>query len=184
MKNILNQILNEKRTYRIFGEIVPGRKIVYLLRKQSTATSSAASLLAYTTENARSMTADATTTTTKDGTMRTAGTPQVEITGTSILQKNDTMIDTLTGAVRNGDLMECWEANLDAPVANETNKFKGTYYQGYLTSLSLTSNAEGNAEISFTFAANGGGVDGSVTVTDAQQEQASYVFTDTTIQQA
>lgn len=168
----------------LFGEVVAGRKIVYLVRVQSAATSSAASILAYTTQNGRTISADAQTTVTKDGTMRTAGTPQVEITFTALLQKGDSMIDTLTAAMKNGSLMECWEANLESPVANETNKFKGIYWQGYLTSLGLTSNAEGNTEVSMTFAANGAGETGDVTVTAAQQEQASYVFTDTTVQQA
>ena len=35
-------------------------------------------------------------------------------------------------------------------------------------------------EVSLTFCINGDGVEGDVTVPVAQQEQASYVFTDTT----
>lgn len=169
---------------RLFGEVVAGRKVVYLLRVQSAATTTAASILAYTTQNGRTISADAQTTVTKDGTMRTAGTPQVEVTFTALLQKGDPMVDTLTAAMKNGSLMECWEANLESPVSNTTDKFKGIYWQGYLTSLGLTSNAEGNTEVSMTFAANGAGEVGNVTVTAQQQEQASYVYTDTTIQQA
>lgn len=184
MKNIKSIKNFPTMNLQLFGEVVAGRKIVYLVRVQSTATTSAASILAYTTQNGRTISADAQTTVTKDGTMRTAGTPQVEVTFTALLAKNDPMIDTLTAAMKNGSLMECWEANLESPVTGQTDKFKGIYWQGYLTSLGLTSNAEGNTEVSMTFAANGAGETGNVTVTAQQQEQASYVYTDTTIQQA
>ena len=59
-------------------------------------------------------------------------------------------------------------------------KFKGTYYEGYLTSFEETSNAEDFVEYSLTFGINGKGADGDVTVTTDQQEAAAYVFTDTT----
>lgn len=172
----------KKFLLNVFGEVVPGRKLVYLLRVLKSASQEAASLLAYSTENGRSMTAEATTTTTKDGVMRAAGQPTVEITGTALLQKGDPMLGKLQAAMEAGDLVEVWEANLDEPVNGQTNKFSGRYHQGYFTNLSTTSNAEGNVEIQWTVAVNGAGVTGSVTVTAEQQEEASYVFADTTRQ--
>ena len=59
------------------------------------------------------------------------------------------------------------------------NKFKGTYFQGYLTELEITSNAEDFVEVSLTFGINGSGKTGNVTVTAQQQAVADYVFTDT-----
>ena len=53
------------------------------------------------------------------------------------------------------------------------------YFQGYLTELEKTSNAEDMVEISLTFGCNGNGKTGYVTVTEEQQEAADYVFTDT-----
>ena len=175
-------MMKHKFHLSVFGEVVPGRKLVYLLRVLASATQEAASLLAYTTENGRSMTAEATTTTTKDGVMRAAGQPQVEITGTALLQKGDPMLGKLQAAMENGQLVEVWEANLDEPVTGQTNKFAGRYHQGYFTTLSTTSNAEGNVEIQWTVAVNGAGVTGDVTVTAEQQDEASYVFEDTTQQ--
>ena len=58
--------------------------------------------------------------------------------------------------------------------------FKGKYFQGYVTELEKTSNAEDMVEVSLTFGVNGTGEKGDVTVTAAQQEVAAYVFTDTT----
>lgn len=59
-------------------------------------------------------------------------------------------------------------------------KFKGKYYQGYLTSFEKTSNAEDFVECSLDFGIDGIGADGNVTVTAEQQEAAAYAFADTT----
>jgi hypothetical protein len=80
----------------------------------------------------------------------------------------------------NNKLIEIWEANLDEPIGTGSpTKFKGSYYQGYLTEFEKTSNAEDFVECSLTFGINGAGVKGEVTVTAAQQEIANYVFADT-----
>ena len=79
----------------------------------------------------------------------------------------------------NNELIEIWEANLAEPVGENSNKFKGKYFQGYLSEVSRTSSSEEAVEISLTFAVNGTGAAGDVTVSAAQQELAAYVFTDT-----
>ena len=63
--------------------------------------------------------------------------------------------------------------------ASSTDKFKAKYFQGYLTEIDKTSNAEDNVELSLTFGLEGKGVDGYATVTAEQQEVAAYVFADT-----
>ena len=83
-------------------------------------------------------------------------------------------------AMINDELVEIWEANLDDPASSGSNKFKGKYFQGYVTEVEKTSNAEDMVEVSLTFGVNGTGQKGDVTVTTAQQEIAAYVFTDTT----
>lgn len=164
------------------AEAVSGKKIVYLYRILSDATSKAAAALAFTTENSRTKSKDADSTETKDGPIRTPGAAEVEITATSILAKGDTLIDELEAAMDNDSLIEIWEANLDEPASGtgNTNKFKGRYYQGYLTEFEKTSSAEDFVECSLTFGINGAGVSGDVTVTADQQEVAAYVFADTT----
>ena len=79
----------------------------------------------------------------------------------------------------NDELIEIWEANLDEPSGSGTNKFKGMYFQGYITEVTRSSNAEDHVEVSLTFAVNGNGKRGDVTVTAEQQEVAEYVFADT-----
>lgn len=165
---------------QMFAEAVRGKKIVYLYRILSKATTAAACALAFTTENSRTKSKDADSTETKDGAIRTPGASEVEITATSILTKGDTLIEELEDAMDDDEIIEIWEANLEDPVEDEDNKFHGRYYQGYLTEFEQSSNAEDFVECSLTFGINGNGVKGDVTVPTEQQEIAAYVFKDTT----
>ena len=105
---------------------------------------------------------------------------EAEITATSILSKGDTVIDELEKALDNDKIIEIWEVNLlEEGTDTNAGKFKAKYFQGYLTELEITSNAEEFTEVSLTFGINGDGADGYATVSDEQQEIANYVFADT-----
>lgn len=173
-----------QRALQLFAEgakeAVQGKKIVYLYRVEKNAATKDGTQIAFTTENERTKSKDADSTATKDGSIRTPGTAEVEITATSILAKGDEIIDELEEAMDSDDLIEIWEANLDEPADVGDNKFKGTYFQGYLTEIGKTSSAEDFVEISLTFGVNGNGAKGDVTVSAEQQELAAYVFKDTT----
>lgn len=158
---------------------VQGSKIVYLYRLLEEQATADAFRLAYVTEDSISYSKDADSTVTKDGTIRTPSAVEIEKPMTCILSKGDTDIDKLKNAMLNDKVIELWEANLDEPVPNMTNKFKGTYFQGYITSYEKTSNAEDMVEVQMTIGVNGKGADGNVTVTESQQDDASYTFTDT-----
>ena len=168
-----------KMNLQMFAEAVQGKKIVYLYRVLSEAKTESGAALAFTTENGRTKSKDADSTATKDGSIRTPGVAEVEITATSILSKGDKLISKLEDALDNDSLLEIWEANLDEPASTGNNKFKGRYFQGYLPELELTSNVEDYVEVSLTFGINGDGKSGDVTIPTAQQEVASYVFADT-----
>lgn len=163
---------------QLFAEAVQGKKIVYLYRIKSEAASENGTGLAFTTENGRTKSKEGDSTVTKDGSIRTPGAVEQEITATSILAKGDTFVDKLEDAMDNDELIEIWEANLEE-AADGDNKFKGMYFQGYLTEVERTSSAEDFVEISLTFGINGSGKRGEVTVSAKQQEMAEYVFTDT-----
>lgn len=174
----------KKLDLQLFAEAVQGKRLVYLYRVLSKATTTAGATLAFTTENERTKSKDADTTETKDGSIRTPGAAEMEITATSILSVGDTLIDELEKAMDKDELIEIWEANLSEPADAGDNKFKGMYFQGYITELSKSSPSDGFVEISLTFGINGSGAAGDVTVTTEQQEVANYVFKDTTQQSA
>lgn len=169
----------KKINLQMFAEAVSGKKIVYLYRILSEAATTAGATLAFTTENGRTVSKDADSTETKDGPIRTPGATEVEISATSLLTKGDELIEKLEDALNNNEVIEIWEANLEEPAEGGANKFKGRYFQGYLTEFEKTSNAEDFVECALTFGINGTGVKGDVTVSAEQQEIAAYVFSDT-----
>lgn len=161
------------------NEAVQGKQLIYLYRIQEDAATASAVQIAFTTENERTKSKDADSTATKDGSIRTPGTSESEVSATSILAQGDTTIDELEAAMDADKLLEIWEVNLANPHESEENKFYATYYQGYLTEVSLSSSAEDYVEVSLTFGLNGDGAKGYATVTQEQQDMAAYVFTDT-----
>ena len=169
----------KKIDLQMFAEAVSGDRLVYLYRIMSKAATADGVALAFTTENERTKSKDSDTVVTKDGSIRIPGAAEVEITATSILAKGDKLVDELEDAMDNDEVIEIWEANLDEPAADGENKFKGMYFQGYLTEVTRSSNAEDHVEVSLTFAINGSGVRGDVTVSAEQQAIAAYVFADT-----
>lgn len=170
----------KKLDLQLFAEAVAGKNIVYLYRILSKASTIDGTTLAFTTENSRTKSKDSDATITKDGSIRTPGASETEITATSVLSKGDKLIDELEDAMDKDELIEIWEANLADKAESGENKFKGMYFQGYLTELEKSSNAEDMVEVSLTFGINGSGQRGDVTVSLEQQEIASYVFKDTT----
>lgn len=165
---------------QLFAEAVSGKKIIYLYRIKEKSKTDDAVGLAFTTENERTKSKDADTTVTKDGTVRTPGAAEVEITASSLLKKGDKFIDELEEALDNDEMLEIWEVNLaEEGIDTNKGKYKSKYFQGYLTELDQTSNAEDNVELSLTFGINGNGVSGYATVSEEQKEIATYVFADT-----
>lgn len=169
----------KKINLQLFADAVAGKKIVYLYRVLEDASTENAQVMAFVTENELSISKDADTTITKDGTVRTPSAAEIEITATSLFAKGDTLYDKMRAAMIADKKMEIWEANLAEPVESGSNKFKGTYYQGYLTEFTKTSSSEDHVEVSTTFGIEGTGADGDVTVTAEQQEIAAYAFADT-----
>ena len=160
---------------------IQGKRIIYLYRILKDAATVDATALAFTTENERTKSRDADTTETKDGPIRTPGALETEITTTAIFSsESDEMLTKLEKAVDDSEKVEIWEVNLDKPgTSDNVGKFAAKYFQGYVTEFGSTSSAEDHAEASLTFGIEGTGADGYATVSDEQQEIASYVFADT-----
>ena len=158
---------------------VTGKNLIYLYRLESEKATADGTRISLTTEDELAISADADATATKDGAVRGASVAELEKTCTSLMDADDPMLPKLKSAILNGSLVELWEVNLDKPVANQTNKYAGTYYQAYLSEFTASSPADGNVEVSMTFGINGKGADGNVTVTASQQDDEQYTFVDT-----
>jgi TP901-1 family phage major tail protein len=158
---------------------VTGKNLIYLYRLESEKATEDGTRIAFTTEDELSISADADATATKDGSVRGASVAELEKTCTSLMSADDPMLPKLKSAILNGSLVELWEVNLDKPIANQTNKYAGTYYQAYLSEFTISSPADGNVQVSMTFGINGKGADGNVTVTASQQDDEQYTFVDT-----
>lgn len=156
---------------------VTGKNLIYMYRLNSESASANGVRIAFATENELSISSDADATATKDGSVRGASVPELELSSTSLMDADDAMLPKLKNASLNGDLVDVWEVNLDKPKTG--NKFEGTYYQAYITEYTASSPADGNVEVSMTFGINGKGADGDVTVPTSQQDDGQYTFVDT-----
>ena len=163
---------------QMFAEAVKGSRYIYLYRVYSDRANSVGQRIAFTKDNTRKVSIGADSTKTKDGSIRTPKEPEIEIEATSILAKDDEFVPSLEECAKANGLVEIWEVNLEEP-ASASNKFAGTYYQGYITEFDVKSDSDDFVEISMTFGVNGKGVEGDVTVTADQQEATAYTFTDT-----
>lgn len=163
--------------------VIKGKRIIYLYRILKDAATKTATAIAFSTENSRTKSRDSDTVSTKDGTIRVPGDVEVEISTTALFaSENDEMIGKLESAIDSGEKVEIWEVNLDKKgTESNESKYAAKYYQGYVTSFELSSNSEDHVEASLDFGIEGTGADGFATVTDEQQELASYAFKDTTV---
>ena len=62
--------------------------------------------------------------------------------------------------------MEMWQVDINSGVNGKT--LDADYFQGYFTAFELSSAADGNVELSYTFAINGNGAEGTDSLTAEQ----------------
>lgn len=162
-------------------EGVKGKNLIFVFRLLSQASSEAAKRPALMTESSESISVSADATQTKDGTLRSAADPEIELEFTSVLSVDDPIIDDLKAAVLSGEVIEAWNINLDKKGTGENaDKYEATYYRGYGTSFEVSAPADGNVEVTVGYGANGKGAKGYATVPQSQLDEALYVFSDTT----
>ena len=155
---------------------VAGSDIVYLLRVKEEEATENGVILAYTTQNSRSLSSGVGTAQTKDGPVATPGTVEETLSVTSYFAKGDPMVGKLEEALKGNKIMEVWEADLSQPKTG--NKYAGRYWEGRISSWGLSSPADGLVEVSTEYVLEGGGKTGDVTVSDEQKAEA-YAFRDT-----
>lgn len=68
-------------------DAIKGNKVIYLFRKKSEAASKAAYVIAFTSDNSLSISKDADTVVTKDGTLRVPSEADITVSATALLKK-------------------------------------------------------------------------------------------------
>ncbi|EGO6670419.1 phage major tail protein, TP901-1 family [Enterococcus faecalis] len=162
-----------------------GIDIILLFRVLKKSKEEAAWKLAFQNEHENTKTKDSDSVATKDGPIRIPGSLEIDFSATSILSVGDPYVDQLEEALDNDDIIEIWEINkAEKGTGDNADKYKATYYQGYVTSFGKSPNAEDTVEVSLEFGINGKGAKGFATLTADQEEVVQYVFKDTTIETA
>lgn len=162
------------------AEAVKGIDIILLFRLLEDATEESAKKLAFQTEHENTKSKDGDSVATKDGPIRTPGALEFDFSCTSILAKGDEYVDKLEEALDDDKIIEIWEINrAEKGTGENADKYKATYYQGYVTSFGKNPNSEDSVELSLEFGINGKGAKGYATLTAEQEEVVQYVFKDT-----
>ncbi|WP_294731084.1 phage major tail protein, TP901-1 family [uncultured Faecalibaculum sp.] len=172
--------MTKKINLQVFaGDPIQGAKNIYVLRRLADRTQEAATVLAFQEEGTTTMSKDADTVATKDGTIRVPGAAEIELSLTSILTTGDPMIAKLKTALLNGEVMEIWEVNTaEKGTGENADKYPADYYRGYLTNYEKSSNSEDFAELSLDIGVFGNPQSGYVTLSREQEEAALYAFAD------
>lgn len=164
-------------------EALQGKNLIILFRILKDAKTKTATKLAFQTEHELTESKDSDSIPTKDGNIAVPGALETELDVTSIMALGDTLPDDLREALRKGLLVEIWEVNLaEKGTLVDADKYKATYFQGYVTEWSRNPNAEDALELSISFVINGEGQDGFATLTAGQEAVVQYVFKDTVIE--
>ncbi|MTD42464.1 phage major tail protein, TP901-1 family [Erwinia sp. CPCC 100877] len=162
-------------------EVLKGVDIILLYRLLSKAAEEDAWKMAFQTEHDNGLSRDSDSTATKDGNVQTLNPVEYDFSATSLMPKGDPHVDEMKRALIDGEVIEIWEINkAEKGTGGDAEKYKATYYQGYVSEFTPTATAEDNVELTLSFAINGIGQDGFATLSSEQAEVVQYVFEDTT----
>lgn len=152
--------------------------LLFFRRYEDRETESAAKLF-FQTEHSIEKTKETETTQTKDGQTTTVSDGENTISITSLAYAEDDGVVALWEELEDwfdaNDKVEVWEVSKGL---REGEQFRARYFQGHITDFSISAPADGDMELEMTYAIDGNGTKGAVTLTDEQQQVASYVFTD------
>lgn len=169
-----------KREILKMTEAKKGIDVILLYRILKNEKDGAAWKMAFQTEHSNAKSLDNEAVPTKDGPLQNMAPIVYEFSATSIIAKGDTYIDELDDAFDAAEIIEIWEIDkAEKGTEKNSDKFKATYFQGYVSSFSKTSNSEDGLALEMEFAINGVGQKGYATLTEEQANVVSYVFKDT-----
>ena len=164
-------------------EAKKGIDVILLYRLLKNARTDKAFKMAFQTEHSNEISRDSDAQKTKDGIIQNLGNIEYDFSATSILAKGDPNADELKKAMIDGEIVEIWEIDkAENGTGANVNKYKATYYQGYVTKYGRSANSDDSIELEIEFAINGVGQEGYATLTAEQASVVQYTFKDTPIQ--
>lgn len=162
------------------AQAIDGKDYLLFFRAWKNRATDAGAKLAFQTEHSIDMSKETETTSTKDGNINTIADGDNTISITSIAYREDTGTATVWEKLKEhykaNELVEVWEVDRNSLTTD--GKYKADYYQGFLSSFTKSAPSDAQSELEMEYAINGNGVSGEVTLSDAQQAVAQYVFHD------
>lgn len=119
---------------------------------------------------------------TKDGSISSPGTAEIEVPFSSIMAREDECYEMLLDCFMNNKTVEVWTIDRGAKPTNEggVTKYPSRYMQGKITEFSDSANAEDMMELEGAITVNGIPQKGKATLSVEQAEVVQYTFKDTT----
>ena len=155
------------------AQLISGRNLILFFREYAERANEDGAKLRFQTEHSISFEKESEATLTKDGVINTIADGENTVDTTSLAYVDDEGTietwKTLRNMFRRNALVELWEVDITNATADNL-EVDPTYYQGYLTSFEISAPADGQVELSYSFAINGNGVEGTDTLTAEQLE--------------
>ena len=153
------------------AELIMGKNLILFFREYAKRTTEDGAKLRFQTEHSMSFSKETEATSTKDGIINTIsdGENTVDITSLAYIDDEDT-IETwkeLRDMFKRNALVEIWEVDITNATASAL-AVEPLYIQGYFTSFEISAPADGQVELSYSFAINGNGVTSADTLTAEQ----------------
>ena len=148
-----------------------GMDLVLFFRKYADKAISDGSKLKFQTEHSISKSKENEATSTKDGLVNgvRAGEGTADITSIAYVEDDATqeVWKELEQWFDDEEFVEVWEVDTTSATGG-TSEYEATYYQGYFTDFEKSAPADGDVELSITFAINGNGVKGTDILSEGQ----------------
>ncbi|MEX2805038.1 phage major tail protein, TP901-1 family [Streptococcus sp. H31] len=158
------------------AEVISGKNLILFFRKYDNRATEDASKLRFQTEHSISLENETEGTITKDGNINTISDGENTISITSLAYIDDTeTIETwreLRKYFKQKALVEVWQIDTASATGDQ---YDAEYYQGYFSSFELSAPADDKVELSFEFAINGNGAEGTDVLTDEQKQAVAAV---------
>lgn len=157
-------------------ELIQGKSFLLFFRKLADAKSKAADKLKFQTEHTIKTEKETEATKTKDGIINSLSDGENTIDIKSFAYTSDEKTTAIWKELRryfkDGDVVEIWQVDLTSK-SSKDQKYEAEYFQGYFTSFEISAPADGQVELSMTYAINGNGVEGKDTLTPEQEQAVS-----------